>query len=652
LREQTLGPRHPDVAQTLVDLAGAKARGPGGLDAAAPLVVRAIAILDSTGTYPETRLEAYALRARWHAGRGRKAEALADADRALAEVDTLRAHRGGGDETRAQFLARRLDLFDRAIAWRLDGGDVAGGLETHERARARVLLDQIAAGGVDLAAGIAPDVRARLEDARRAAEARLAASQRRLQEVESSPDLTPRERLEAAALALATRDSAAAELMRARERIKDSSPLWRQVLTAEGRTPSVAELQRDVVPPSGWLLAYHLGAERSVVFAVPARGTPLALPLEIDREAAAALSITPGPLTTAALERIVTGARSAARPDSGPAIAELLAGSRQGGYAVLRHRSRQGPDSLELRLHALWRVLVPARLWARIARAPRAVVVPDGALHLVPFEALVVEPRGRRETTRYWLDAGPALAYGVSATSLRSLARRPAAAPAPGAEVVSVSQVAYEAPTSSANGAPRRSSWSPLPGTASETDQIRAAFGPERVEVLAGTSAREPAVRSALSGRRYVHLATHGFVDEGRSHLLAGLVLAAPPSDAPASVEDDGVLQLHEIYGLKLTCDLAVLSACETQRGPRVAGEGAFALSRGFLTAGARRVVASLWAVRDEPTAMLVGGLFRSLAATERSDPGFALRDAKRRVREDPRWADPFYWAPFVLSGL
>jgi CHAT domain-containing protein len=225
--------------------------------------------------------------------------------------------------------------------------------------------------------------------------------------------------------------------------------------------------------------------------------------------------------------------------------------------------------------------------------------------------------------------------------------------------MLSVSDVTYAAPASDALASAaggsvpaRRRTWRPLPGTAAETDAIRAAFGAGRLRVLSRAEARESAVRAALMGPRYVHLATHGFADVTGDRVQAGLVLA--PGTASGN-DDDGVLELFEIYRLPLANELTVLSACETAKGPRVAGEGAYALSRAFLAAGSRRVVASLWAVDDQPTARVMGGLFRAIAASDGRGrtPDFAraLRDAKRVVREDARWADPFYWAPFVLSG-
>ena len=158
-----------------------------------------------------------------------------------------------------------------------------------------------------------------------------------------------------------------------------------------------------------------------------------------------------------------------------------------------------------------------------------------------------------------------------------------------------------------------------------------------------------------MAGKRYLHLATHGLVDERRGALFAALALTPPPAETTDS-EDDGFLQLYEIYDLELAeVELAVLSACESNAGAAIEGEGVFALSRGFLAAGARRVIASQWSVNDESTAALIGEFFRAIADAEqrgeRVDYARALRDAKRAVRSQPAWAEPYYWAPFILTG-
>jgi CHAT domain-containing protein len=99
-----------------------------------------------------------------------------------------------------------------------------------------------------------------------------------------------------------------------------------------------------------------------------------------------------------------------------------------------------------------------------------------------------------------------------------------------------------------------------------------------------------------------------------------------------------------------------VLSACSTHAGVRVEGEGVFALSRGFLARGTRRVIASRWEVDDASTATLVASVFDSVARAEAEDRpadyAAILAAAKRNLRSQHATAAPFYWAPFVLSGL
>jgi CHAT domain-containing protein len=300
------------------------------------------------------------------------------------------------------------------------------------------------------------------------------------------------------------------------------------------------------------------------------------------------------------------------------------------------------------------------------------VVVPDGPLFLLPLEALVVEEGPDLRASRFWLDAGPVLRYAPSATFLHQLRSRPSPAPTAAGPptALSVSDPSFgpqgrePAPAPSSRVSPARGAYlggggrlARLPGTATESRAVREALeGVADVVVLAGTAAREPAVRKELPGKRFLHIATHGLVDEEQGELFAALALAPPPSGAPAG-DDDGFLQLFEIYELRLDCELAVLSACSSNTGRVVAGEGVFALSRGFLVGGARRVVASQWPVDDESTAALVGALFRRVASAERSggrlDAARALRDAKLEVRRGrAEWAHPFFWAPFVITGL
>lgn len=191
-----------------------------------------------------------------------------------------------------------------------------------------------------------------------------------------------------------------------------------------------------------------------------------------------------------------------------------------------------------------------------------------------------------------------------------------------------------------------------LPGTARESDLVRLAF--PKARVLQRKDATEANLRRALHGRALLHLATHGLVDETRNGLFSALALTQP--EQMTDSDNDGFLQLYEIYELDLSgVELSVLSACQTNVGVHGFSDGVFGLSRGFLAAGARRVIASQWRVDDESTAELVGSFFQLLADhlknAEAVDYARTLRQAKMKIRRTPRWRSPVYWAPLIILG-
>ena len=116
----------------------------------------------------------------------------------------------------------------------------------------------------------------------------------------------------------------------------------------------------------------------------------------------------------------------------------------------------------------------------------------------------------------------------------------------------------------------------------------------------------------------------------------------------PQSVED-GLLQVYEIFNLKLNADLVVLSACKTGLGKEVRGEGLIGLTRAFMYAGARSLVVSLWQVADPSTAELMVKFYEQLDRA--TDKAAALRQAKLELIQAGRFAHPYYWAPFILAG-
>ena len=113
---------------------------------------------------------------------------------------------------------------------------------------------------------------------------------------------------------------------------------------------------------------------------------------------------------------------------------------------------------------------------------------------------------------------------------------------------------------------------------------------------------------------------------------------------------EDGFLRLHDIYNLHLPAELVVLSACDTATGKSVKGEGLVSLVRGFMYAGASRVVASLWKVDDEATKELMVNFYRGMIE-ESLSAAAALRQAQLKMWNEKYWRSPFFWGAFVLQG-
>jgi CHAT domain-containing protein/tetratricopeptide (TPR) repeat protein len=192
-----------------------------------------------------------------------------------------------------------------------------------------------------------------------------------------------------------------------------------------------------------------------------------------------------------------------------------------------------------------------------------------------------------------------------------------------------------------------RAGFARLPFSAEEADAILS-ITPSSTGLKATgfRASRATAISDALAQYRVVHFATHGLLNNEQPE-LSGLVFSLfDESGKP----QDGFLRLHEIFNLKLNADLVVLSACQTGLGKEVKGEGLVGLTRGFMYAGAPRVVASLWQVDDLATAELMKRFYRGMLK-EHLRPAAALRAAQLEMSKQKRWAAPYYWAAFTLQG-
>jgi len=183
--------------------------------------------------------------------------------------------------------------------------------------------------------------------------------------------------------------------------------------------------------------------------------------------------------------------------------------------------------------------------------------------------------------------------------------------------------------------------------TRQEADQILAeAPRGKNLRAVDFRANRAMATGTELSNYRYVHFATHGYIDSDRPDLSAIVLSLVDEEGKP----EDGFLRAHEIYNLDLPAELVVLSACETGLGKEIKGEGLVGLTRGFMYAGARRVVVSLWNVNDKATAELMARFYRGMLRDKKT-PAAALRSAQIEMSRQRQWQSPYYWSAFVLQG-
>ncbi len=183
--------------------------------------------------------------------------------------------------------------------------------------------------------------------------------------------------------------------------------------------------------------------------------------------------------------------------------------------------------------------------------------------------------------------------------------------------------------------------------TRTEADKI-IALVPEnqRLQALDFQASLEQAKNPNLSEYQIVHFATHGLLDSVNPE-LSGVVLSLFNQQGQA---EDGFLRLQDIFNLNLPAELVVLSACQTGLGENVKGEGLVGMTRGFMYAGARRVVVSLWSVNDASTSELMTRFYQPILKGGKN-PIIALREAQLEMWKSGKWQSPYYWAAFTVQG-
>ncbi len=278
-------------------------------------------------------------------------------------------------------------------------------------------------------------------------------------------------------------------------------------------------------------------------------------------------------------------------------------------------------------------VVGPAR--AQLQGKTSLVIVPDDILWETPFQAL-------RSGDGHFLIQSAAISYAPSLTVLREMIR--SRKPRQPATLLAMGNPALASQTvSRSKNVLMSGSFEPLPEAERMVKVLAAMYGAKTSKVYVGADAREDRLKTDAASCRVLQLATHGVINNS-SPMYSHVVLAQS-----ADGKEDGLLEAWEIIQMDLKADLAVLSACESARGRIEAGEGVIGLAWALFVAGCPTTVVSQWKVESSSTTELMLAFHRNLQTG--SSKSEAMRQAAMKLMADKRYNHPFYWAGFIVVG-
>jgi CHAT domain-containing protein/Tfp pilus assembly protein PilF len=527
------------------------------------------------------------------------------------------------------------------------GYDVAA-LKTYEQARARSLIDMLAEASSDIRQGSDPALLARERSLHQMLNA----------EADRQMRLFGGQHSEESVVAVRRKiDELLTQLLAIEAELKARSPRYAALTQPEPL--GLPQIQAAVTDHQTLLLEYSLGEERSYLWAVTANSfSSYELPPRATIEAAALRCyelLTARnrfvKFETADEKRTRVQQADAEYPSAAAALSKMLLGPVAG----------------------------------QLGRK-RLLVVPDGALEYLPFAALAVPASvaGPQNVRSGGASFVPLMVQhevtSIPSASTLAVLRQELNGRAPAEKVVAVfadpvfdkaddrltgnvSRVAgghHGAPVASAEAVFAANVDEPAKTLHDDTAFVRLPYTRQEAEAilaLAPATGRKAALgfdanRAAAMGDdlikyRIIHFATHSILDSTHPELSSIALSMLDREGRP----QNGFLRAHEVFNLKLGAELVVLSGCRTGLGKEVKGEGLYGMTRGFMYAGSKRVVVSLWDVQDQATARLMSDFYRGLLGTKRSSPAAALREAQIAIWREGRWQAPYYWAAFVLQG-
>jgi CHAT domain-containing protein/Tfp pilus assembly protein PilF len=560
----------------------------------------------------------------------------------LEKVESVRS-KISSHELRVSYLASvqkyyqfYIDLLMRLYRLRPSQELSAAALQASERARARSLIEMLTESRANIRRG----VDATLLERERSLQQLLSAK------VELQTKLLTKKHTEAQAASMAKEvEAIMAEYHDVEASIRATSPGYAAL--TQPQPLSLKQIQQEVLGADTSLLEYATGDERSYLWVVTKDSIKAYdLPKRSEIEAAARrfyeLIVEPNRRYRSNGNKRVVHPPGVAGEDR-----ELQE------VAVTMSRMLLGPAAAEIGKN-------------------RLVIVPDGVLHYVPFAALPDPNSGERRP----LIASHEIVTLPSASTMAVLRREMAGREPLGNTIAVIADPVFDShdlrvkesvsSTQSQDYSEARGlltivekaaieagllsegmSIPRLPGTRREAQRILS-FAPEarQMKALDFAANRKLATGELLSHYRFVHFATHGFLNAAHPE-FSGIILSMVDGQGNPQ---NGFLLAPEVYNMKLPADMVVLSACQTGLGKQVKGEGLVGLTRGLMYAGAARVVVSLWNVDDEATSEMMGRFYEGILK-KGMRPAAALKSAQETMWKQKKWRAPYYWAAFILQG-
>ena len=608
---------------------GSLYRDQGKIDKALEFLNEARTISTTIGD-PSTHAAVLSELARLELDRGNAIAARKLIEDAIASIESVRTNLKS-QQLRASFLAsvRKYYEIDIEALMRMhqqqpNEGYAAAALQVSEKSRARSLLEMLREARAEIQQGIDPALIERESTLRRTIG----------DKADQQTRLLSGKHTEEQALASAKEMNAlTSEYDGVQAQIRQASP--RYAALVEPSPIGVEAIQKQVLDQNTLLLEYALGEQKSFVWAM----TPDSIKV-FELPGRATIELEAKRFYQLLTQRDVT------LPN------ETVASKQQ----RLSHADSEYPAAAANMSRML---LAPV---AAELKQKRIVVVAEGVLQYVPFSALPSPGAGGSRPLIVEHEIVTAPSASVLALLREEFANRKPATKA----VAVLADPVFSANDGRLNRNTSLAADSSVPGDAQrsaaesglgdlvrlrfsrvEADEIaRLAADKRNLKALDFSANRAVATDAKLGDYRIVHFATHSLINNQHPD-LSGIVLSLVNEQGKPQ---NGFLRLYDIYNLKLNADLVVLSSCQTALGKEIKGEGLVGLTRGFMYAGAPRVVASFWRIDDRATAEMMRRFYESMLK-DGLTPAAALRTAQVSMLSEKRWQSPHFWAAFTIQG-